>query len=314
MDVLTRGPVEPATTDLTFSELATNSHGTLLATVQMVNANRQARELLPARAPLAAALAPHTPIFKLPVFEGPLHLLLHLIRANKVDIYDIPIAEIAEQYLAHVALMQSLDLAVAGEYLVIAATLIEIKSRLLLPSEPEAGTEADGGEDDPRSELVERLRDYARYQDAAATFLRWEALREQIYFRGAAENTTDYLLPTPQAGASARQLFHALQQVLAQAGLDETPVPSVAPRRQMTLRIKMAEILRRVEAAAEGLPFEMLFDLPAPVYEIVLGFLALLECIRIGRIRVEQETAFGSIRVFVARDDVNEPAESAADR
>src|SRR5258708_7061299 len=100
--------------------------------------------------------------FKLSVFEGPLDLLLHLIRENQIDIYDIPIADIAQQYLDYLTLWESLDLSIAGEFIVMAATLLEIKSRLLLPAPPK-NTE-DGEDDDPRAELVQRLLEYQRYQ------------------------------------------------------------------------------------------------------------------------------------------------------
>src|SRR5579862_1587773 len=109
--------------------------------------------------------------FRLPVFEGPLDLLLHLIRENRLDIYDIPIADIAQQYLDYLAMWESLDLAVAGEYLVMAATLLEIKSRMLLPTPPPAAG-ADEEAEDPRAELVERLLEYQRFQGTV------EALRQ----------------------------------------------------------------------------------------------------------------------------------------
>src|SRR5690242_20124623 len=111
------------------------------------------------------------PHFKTPVWEGPLDLLLHLIRAHEVDIYDIPIAEITQQYLVTMELMEALDLAVAGEYVVMAATLIEIKSRMLLPQAPaQAGEES---EEDPRAELVARLLEYQQYQGTVETLRGW---------------------------------------------------------------------------------------------------------------------------------------------
>src|SRR5713226_2018309 len=107
--------------------------------------------------------------FRLRVFEGPLELLLHLIREAKIDIYDIPIAEVTSQYLETLALLEALDLAVAGEFLVMAATLMEIKSRMLLPRPPAAVTEEDEGED-PRAELVQRLLEYEQYKQIAGRF------------------------------------------------------------------------------------------------------------------------------------------------
>jgi segregation and condensation protein A len=129
------------------------------------------------------------PYFRTPAFEGPLDLLLHLIRANQVDISDIPIAEITQQYLAMMDLFEELDLQVAGEYVLIAATLIEIKSRMLLPQPPpQAGDEL---EEDPRAELVARLREYEQYQGTLETLRSWEEVRRSIFFRGAAEDTGD---------------------------------------------------------------------------------------------------------------------------
>src|ERR1041385_4079945 len=125
------------------------------------------------------------PHFKTTAFEGPLDLLLHLIRANQVDIYDIPIAAITEQYLDALEQMEELDLGIAGEYVVIAATLIEIKSRLLLPQPPVSIEEE---AEDPRAELVARLLEYQQYQGSVETLRGWEELRRLIFFRGALEN------------------------------------------------------------------------------------------------------------------------------
>ena len=150
--------------------------------------------------PTTAVLASPIPMphFKTPAFEGPLDLLLHLLRTNEVDIYDIPIAEITGQYLAYMELLEALDLAIAGEYVVMAATLIEIKSRMLLPQEP--APEGEEEAEDPRAELVARLLEYQQYQGTLETLRTWEELRRQIYFRGALENGDDYILPMPEGG------------------------------------------------------------------------------------------------------------------
>jgi segregation and condensation protein A len=259
--------------------------------------------------PLSAASALR---FKLPVFEGPLDLLLHLIRENRIDIYDIPIAEITQQYLEYLALWEALDLAIAGEYLVMAATLLEIKSRMLLPQPPpeETGEE----EEDPRAELVQRLLEYQKYQGTVETLREWEEYRRQLYFRGALENPDDYLLPLSEGVLNAGALLDALKRLLASAGVDEEPVTAVVPRRRVNLRMKMAEVLRKVRAHfeqavspranAEGLGFEALFELPCYRYDIVLTFLALLELLRLGRVRAEQRRPLGEITLF--------PAEAAA--
>lgn len=247
------------------------------------------------RAPLA--LTTPMPTFKVPMFEGPLDLLLHLIRVHEVDISDIPIAEITEQYLAMLAVMEALDLSVAGEYVVLAATLIEIKSRLLLPLPPPAPGEEEP--EDPRAELVARLMEYQAFQGTVETLRGWEEMRRLIYFRGALENADDYILPVPEGEATAQQLFNALHRLLAEAGVDEKPVTSVTPRRRLSLRLKMAEILRRLHNVyPEPLVFHRLFELPCPRYDIVITFLAVLELLRGERVRGEQEGLLATILLY----------------
>lgn len=241
------------------------------------------------------------PYFKTQAFEGPLDLLLHLIRINKVDIYDIPIAEITEQYLAYVALLEQIDLASVGEYVVVAATLIEIKSRLLLPL---SSSESSEEEDDPRTELVARLLEYQSFHGAVETLRDWEAFRRTLYFRSATEQSDDYILPIAEAEADVSQLFHALSRLLAQAGVDEKPVTAVTPRRRLSLRLKMAEMLRHLQRAGdEGLMFESLFDLPCPCYDIVLVFLGLLELIKQERVRFVQRGAMQEIRLYFVMEE-----------
>ncbi len=243
------------------------------------------------------------PYFKLSAFEGPLDLLLHLIRINQVDIWDIPIAEITEQYLAYVAVLEELDLAAVGEYMVLAASLIEIKSRMLLPRPP--AEEEDMEEQDPRAELVARLLEYRQFQGAVETFRGWEELRRQLFFRAATEQTEDYILPVPEAEAHVSQLYQALQRILAQAGIDEKPVTAVTPRRRLSLRLKMAEIVRIAQRAGEaGIAFDALFLLPCPRYDIVLTFLALLELLRLGRIRAEQIPPDGAILIHYIDEEI----------
>lgn len=245
------------------------------------------------------------PRFHTPSFEGPLDLLLHLIRANEVDIQDIPIASITEQYLAYLGVLEFLDLTVAGEYLVMAATLIEIKSRMLLPLPPNPYEAED--EEDPRAELVARLMEYQQFQGTLETLKGWEELRRQIYFRGALENADDYILPVPEGAAAPIQLFQALHRLLVEAGVDERPVTSVTPRKRLSLRLKMAELARRIlEAGSDGMGFAALFVLPCPRYDIVLAFLALLELLRLGRARVEQPEPHGPIWVYAVTEEARQ--------
>lgn len=239
--------------------------------------------------------SPNRPLFRLPVFEGPLDLLLHLIRENKVDLYDIPIAEITQQYLDYLKLWESLDLAIAGEYLVIAATLVDIKSRMLLPQPPPQDFEED---EDPRAELVRKLLEYQRYQGSVETLKQWEELRTHLYFRGALENPEDYVLPLDEAEMNPDALLNALKRMLEQAGVGDDPITTVIPRRRVSLRMKMAEVLRKVRNKPDGIGFESLFEIPWQRYDVVLTFLALLELIRMLRVRARQKLPLGEIMLF----------------
>lgn len=243
-------------------------------------------------APLALISPNAMPHFKTPAFEGPLDLLLHLIRANEVSITDIPIAEITQQYLDAMALMEAFDLGIAGEYVVMAATLIEIKARMLLPQETTAGEEEP---EDPRAELVAKLLEYQSFQGTVETLRGWEEWRRLLFFRGAMENADDYILPVPEGEANVGLLYQALHRLLTEAGVEEKPITTVVPRRRLSLRLKMVELARKIAAHPEGLPFDALFDLPCPRYDIVLAFLALLELLRFGRVRVEQKGMYAVI-------------------
>src|SRR3954447_23145623 len=126
-------------------------------------------------------------------FEGPLDLLLHLIRKNEVNIYDIPISDITKQYLQYIRLMKELNLEVAGEFLVMASTLLQIKSKLLLPAAVDEETEEE--EEDPRAELVRRLLEYQKYREAAGTLAEREVLGREIFARGAAATELQEMEP-----------------------------------------------------------------------------------------------------------------------
>ena len=226
------------------------------------------------------------------VFEGPLDLLLHLIRENEIDIYDIPIAKITEQYLAYLALMESLDLDVAGEWLVMAATLLEIKSRMLLPVElGEVETEEE--KLDPRLELVERLIEYEKFKSAAEIFREREEQRSKIFGRGALELDFDLKPSVVLENITATDLLNVLQRILSDVG--EEPVTSIQ-RRKMTVRIRMREIRRRIIEAGQ-LVFEDLFDDANDRVEVVITFLALLELLKAQVVKVRQKKPFSAIYI-----------------
>lgn len=229
----------------------------------------------------------------LPIFEGPLDLLLHLIRSNEIDIYDIPVAKVTEQYLAYLSLMESLDLEVAGEWLVMAATLLEIKSRMLLPEEPEA--EQDEEKLDPRLELVERLIEYEKFKGAAEVFREREAERAKMFTRGAEQVDLDLRPRYDLSDITAVDLLAALQRILAD--VDEEPVTTVA-RRKVSVRMRMREIWRKISEAAGQLVFEDLFDDVATRVDVVITFLALLELLKQRRLKVRQTRAFAPIHII----------------
>jgi segregation and condensation protein A len=231
---------------------------------------------------------------KLPVFEGPLDLLLHLIREHKIDIYDIPIARITEQYLAYLALMESMDLEVAGEFVVMAATLMEIKSRMLLPQPgPELGAEEEGA--DPRQELVQRLLEYEQYKAAAGEFRALEEISLRVFTR---EAEPEEPLEVPLAELTPVDLVRALERMLASFSEGAAEITTLQ-REKVNLRLRMREVWGALSGWDGPMPFRVLFEIfgegqPTRV-EIVVTFLAVLELLRGARIRVRQDQALGEI-------------------
>jgi len=224
----------------------------------------------------------------LPAFEGPLDLLLHLIRQNKIDIYDIPIAVVTEQYLGYLAMMESLDLEVAGEFLVMAATLAEIKSRMLLPKPPAPPADEEDGLD-PREALVQRLLEYERFKGAAEQFRLLEDDRRRIFTREPDEEPDGEI---PLAELTSADLIRAIEQLLASSDDGAEAITSIQ-REKISLRLKMREILNRLETATAPVSFLSLFAASLtgrPIrLEVIVAFLAVLELLRQGRIRVRQE-------------------------
>ncbi|MBI4263051.1 MAG: segregation/condensation protein A [Acidobacteria bacterium] len=232
---------------------------------------------------------------KLEAFEGPLDLLLYLIRRNEVSVYDIPIALITEQYLAYLELMQELNLDVAGEFLVMASTLIHIKSRMLLPR-PDPSQEDEGPAEDPREALVRRLLEHRKYKAAA------ELLHERETLRGAQFTRPDASVAAaagdayePELEVDLFSLLAAFRGVLERAS--RRP-PMVIPPEQISIEDRMQQLLDRL-SETEACGFEDLFadgDGSRPF--LIVTFLALLEMIRLKLIRVFQTGGFGPIRVY----------------
>src|SRR5438128_10534576 len=232
---------------------------------------------------------------KLSNFEGPLDLLLHLIKKNELNVHDIPIALITAQYLETIALMQELDLDVAGEFLVMAATLIHIKSKRLLPR-PETATGVEGdGEEDPRDALVRRLLEHQKFKAAAGLLHEREQLRAAQWQRPdervAAIAGDDY---EPELEVDLFSLLNAFQAVVQRMKLR----PKVLlPPEQIPVEVRIDQLLSRL-SETEACGFDDLFSDIQDRAGLVVTFLALLEMIRLKLVRVFQSGSFGPIRVY----------------
>ncbi len=235
---------------------------------------------------------------KLPVFEGPLDLLLHLIKKNEVEIVDIPIATITEQYLAYLALMRELSLDVAGEFLVMAATLTLIKSRMLLPPSED---EEDQEEPDPRAALVQQLLEYQRYREAALELSERPLLHRDVFvrepFMEAPEDSAGGELPRLQI--TVWELLEAFRAVLTRARPDavhEVVAEAVSLRDRVRSLLQALSVARRLE-------FDSLFDDEATRFEIIITFLALLELMKMGAVRATQDERYARIVIEMAVAD-----------
>jgi segregation and condensation protein A len=231
---------------------------------------------------------------KLEHFEGPLDLLIHLIKRNEVNVYDIPVALITEQYLAYLALMQELDLDVAGEFLVMAATLIHIKSRLLLPR-PSPELEGEEDEEDPREALVRRLLEHQRFK-AAAELLHEKEIQRSAQWGRPDARVTDVVgeAPEPEVEVDLFSLMAAFRHVIERAR--QRP-KVVLPAEQMPIETRIEQLLARL-SETEACGFEDLFADVQTRAGMVVTFLALLEMIRMKLVRVFQQANFGPIRVY----------------
>ncbi|GBE01199.1 segregation and condensation protein A [bacterium BMS3Abin08] len=233
---------------------------------------------------------------RLPLFEGPLDLLLHLISGNKIDIYDIPIAGITRQYLDYLELMKELNLDIAGEFLVMAATLIQIKTRMLLPVDEDIPPEE---REDPRIELVERLLEYQAFKDVAL------ALKDRR------ESWADYVWREPSVpddpedegepclfDVNIYDLIGAFKKLLDTASIEEVEIT----RETLTVKDRMNLIVERIDSS-NAIRFEDVFEDEYTRDYLIVTFLALLELLRLGVLRVYQERPFGRIWLIAGTDE-----------
>lgn len=231
---------------------------------------------------------------RLDEFEGPLDLLLHLIKKHEINIYDIPIAVITKQYLDSISLLKALNLDVAGEFLVMAATLIQIKSRMLLPVESDGDEDDEGGED-PRAELVRRLLEYKQFKDAAAGLGERGRQWREVFSRPALCETPAPRLPGEHddqpLDMTLFDLVDAFQDIV-----QRTPVKALVEMtaEHLTVKDRMNYILERLEQAS-AIPFESLFVPEEGRLVMIVTFLGLLELVRLTLVRAYQAETFGTI-------------------
>jgi segregation and condensation protein A len=227
---------------------------------------------------------------KLDMFEGPLDLLLHLIREHQIDILDIPIAKITEEYLRYLALMEELDLDVAGEFLLMAATLIHIKSKMLLPPDEVAeGEEAE--EEDPRAELVDRLLEYKKFKEAAQSLSLLETEQALLHLRGAPSMALEVEGPLT---ISLLELLRAFRDILRRA---ETLTPLEITADELNVGQRILVLIDRLSLESP-IEFSRLFSGSTRRTEIIVTFLALLEVLRRRLATARQAEPMGAIMIY----------------
>jgi segregation and condensation protein A len=242
---------------------------------------------------------------ELGTFEGPLDLLLHLIQGHELDILDLPIAFITEKYLEYLSLMQELALDVVSEYLVMAATLAHIKSKMLLPSPP-AGQDDDPLEDqvDPREELVRRLLEYQKYKAAAENLAGRGIAGRDIFTRGASAEEAKG--DAPLGGMTLFSLLDAFNRVLKRANAEFSREITAE---RVTIQDRMSEILDLLNER-KRIEFEELFEGFVTTYDLVVTFMAMLEMGKQGLLRLFQTDSYASIYIESAVSSVAPSAEA----
>ncbi|GAB4109616.1 MAG: hypothetical protein OHK0013_45200 [Sandaracinaceae bacterium] len=261
--------------------------------------------------PQIEALDPNFQL-RLPSFEGPLDLLLHLIQKHELDILDLPIAFVVERYLEYLALMERLDLDVASEYLVMAATLAHIKSKMLLPPDPSQADEegAEVEEVDPRAELIKRLLEYQKYKSAAEQLLARGVAGRDVFTRGM--EAPEAMGPAPLASIGLFKLLDAFQAVLKRANQE---LAFEITAEGVSIQDRMSQLTERMRAR-KRCTFDELFDDVRSIYDVVVTFLAVLEMAKRRLARVYQADVLAPIHLELLVSSVDEEGgvgESPAD-
>lgn len=239
---------------------------------------------------------------KIDTFEGPLDLLLHLINRLEIDIYDIPMSEITDQYLIYIKTMKELHLDVASEYLVMAATLLAIKSKMLLPKHEEVIVDDElemGYEEDPRDELVERLIEYRKYKEAAEDLKGLEEERSLMFSKppsDLSDLSKDIRVEKVELNVTIYDMLGALQKMMRRKKLQK-PLATKIARQEISIEKRMEEILVELKNFKGRKSFYELFPFPQKEH-IVVSFLAILELMKRREIQIEQEKNFAEIFVM----------------
>ena len=223
---------------------------------------------------------------KLEMFEGPLDLLLFLIKKDEIDIYDIPIARITHEYLEYIKLLEALNIELAGDFLVMAATLIYIKSKLLLPPDPKTAGEEDLNED-PRAELVGQLLEYQKFKAAANMLYEKAEVEAAVYTRGPLDTDKN----NPAVTATVVDLLRIFKEILDRA---RTIKEMEIQREEMSMSEKLRQI-RALLAEHKEINVRTVFELAHSKRELILTFLALLELVKGAQITLVQVEVFGDI-------------------
>lgn len=245
---------------------------------------------------------------KLEAFEGPLDLLLHLINRLEIDIYDIPMAELTNQYIEHLHTMRVLELDELSEYLVLAATLIEIKSKMLLPVHEGEALDEDSEfhlEEDPRDELVARLIEYKKYKEAANSLLESAEDRADHFTKlpGDLSEFGEVTVTVPEEKMNVFDLIGAFQKMLERKKL-RAPLTANIAKTELSVSEKMDNIMTSLERLGGSCDFESLFE-KEDIEDLVVTFLSLLELMKRLDIIVSQENNFGKMTVMVGGDETN---------
>jgi segregation and condensation protein A len=230
----------------------------------------------------------------IPAFDGPMDLLLHLIREHELDIYDIPISKITKEYLAYLELMETLNLEIAGDFLVMAATLMQIKSRMLLPVDPSP----DEPEEDPRLELMRRLIEYKKFKDAADQFQELEKSRSHLFPRNVAGDMMEVGQEEHLEEMTLFGLLAAFKDVLIHSQEDVT---AELLRPEITVSQKINDLMDMLQTE-HRIVFRPILTACRTKIEKIVALLALLELIRLKLVRVVQNKIFGEIEVHLLQD------------